>query len=217
MKLPTKPADCASLKITRSVNVTDEGGLSIEEQTIFSGYYAQWIRSYFRGETKARRIDLIQSIFARSGTYQVESIDFPDPNDPTLEAVLKMTYQMAPDSSGEIVLPAAWENDYLSISFINQRKNPYEWQLPTRIHSETTLKAKGPFSREYLKSLQASDENEFCRWASEVVATESHHLNVTYRFETKATTYPAEHYSTLRDAWNSSLIPARHKIRFQKP
>jgi len=217
VKLPIKPADCASLKITRSASVMDEGGLSIEEQTFFTGYYAQWIRSYFRGETKARQLDLIQSIFAGRGAYQVESVDFPDPNDPTLEAMLNIRYRMAPDSSGEIVLPTAWESDYLSISFINQRKNPFEWQLPTRIHSETLLKAKIPLSDDYLKALQASDENEFCRWKSEVEAIENQQVKITYRFETTAKTYPADHYARLRDAWSGSLIPARHKIRFQKP
>ncbi len=218
-QLPAKPADCAALKITRDATIADDGSVVTDEQITFTGYYANSIRNYLIGQTKARQLDLIQDIFSSRGGYQVESVDFPDPTNPLLEPVMKLRYRKAPDaSSAELVLPAVWETDYLAIAFINQRKTPFECALPTRIDSETTLRATRPFSATYLEALQGSDKNEFCRWKSEAAPGENPRIvKVSYDFETQARIHPPERYTPLRDAWNASLAHTRRRIDFEKP
>ncbi len=211
VKLPSKPDHCASLHISRDIEI-GESGLTVEEKVVFGGYYAQWMRDYFAGQPETRYLQRLQGLFSPYGAYQLESVEFPDPTNPGHEALLRIRYQMAAEPDGKLTLPDVWERNYLEIAFMKDRKEPFEWQLPTRIHSDIRLTGPTGFSKAYLDGLRGGANNEFCQWKREAAADGDDSIRIRYDFKTGAKIWPAERYARLRDAWQAGLAALRRRV-----
>jgi len=202
VKLPGRPTACAGVEVERTVEVGEEGGLSVDEQVRFTGYYAQWMRGFFIDQPRADFLKSVQQIFSRHGAYQVESVDFPDPSDPTAEAVMKISYQMDGGAEGKLTLPDVWERDYTELAFVKERKEAYEWKFPTRVTSVTTLVGR-EVSDGYLEGISGKIDNKYCVAAMEVERSAGA-VRIRYSFKTEARVWPAEEYAPLRAAWGAA-------------
>lgn len=209
--LMTQPqsAPARSCEISSKRTLTMDGeDWKVEETLQLNGYYAAALRSSFTGMSEADQAQNAQKILAAQGAAQLETFHFEHLDDPSQDAVLKLTYRIRDAVRGtDAALSALWEKDYLASSFVRERHTAFEMFYPMHFTSDVTVKLPSAATKESLARLSQEGRSKFCEWR--LVSTparqgDASQVHVQFEFTCTTGEHPAEAYSAYHDSWEAA-------------
>jgi tetratricopeptide (TPR) repeat protein len=122
----------------------DGNDWQVTETVTCSGYYAAALRGTYDELTPTEQARRAQSLLAGDGSAEVKEFTFENLDALAEPARISMTYVVrdaikSTDGRLTASLPALWERDYLNMSYLPERKTPFEWRYPIRLKSEVML------------------------------------------------------------------------------
>jgi len=204
--LPPHAAASNRISIVRRARLADNHeDLDIDETLRFTGYYASWVRTYFRGVEVDRRREWMHSVLTGAGAKVAVRdirIDALDDRTQPLTIELRYTVRDVLHRVGDQFvgrLPALFEQDVIDAEFIERRETPFEVTYPIALDTELTLTlpdgamlSDGPGDR-------AEHDNPFVAWSIES-SREGLTVTMRARVETKRGAFAADQYGDFHDA-----------------
>lgn len=194
----------------------EEDGWHVEETLTLHGYYAAWMRSAFVGLDATEQLRKVQGMLAATARVRVHEFSFAHLEDIAQPAVLTLKYDVLGrvNVEGDLrraALPALWENDYLSTTFVKNRHNPFLVRYPFRLSSEVVIQHVPQLTSASLQTLNQSKDGTFSHWK---LATTQKENDIVARFEFTSSTgeYPADSYAQWHDEWNAALKVWDHSL-----
>ncbi|MGD9417975.1 MAG: tetratricopeptide repeat protein [Verrucomicrobiota bacterium JB025] len=219
-----KPDGSAAVLVERTVQPGPEQSLEVVEQVTFDGYYADWMRGRMIDTPERDRLREIQTMlepYAPLRAERVEWIADGAANDETRGGTkgaarnrtrLEIHYHCPWVSPDEMTLPVAWERYLLELDYHKDRREPFQWILPTHVRSTTRvtggLKPTAP-------GLDGSQQGTDGRWSRKVVAGEAGVWKLDFEFEAVPCVVPAGDYDRIRVDRESALIPIRQPVSLE--
>lgn len=204
IKVPeTKPSNY-DVTCKRHIALIPEGKLRITEEMTLQGYYASGMRYSFINTEPKDRFQHAQSILNEKKQHHLEDFEFINLTDPSKPAILRMTYTLpnAVEKRGDthkITLPTAWEDYYLDVPFIRDRKTDFLWKIPFSMQSTVTLDASLQASPEHLVTYQQQQKTSHGHWS---MKADKQTLN--FDFKVAGGQYPAVDYAPFHHLWSSA-------------
>ncbi|MCH6255934.1 DUF3857 domain-containing protein [Puniceicoccaceae bacterium K14] len=122
----------------------------VKETLTLEGEYAAYFRDYLIDTQPETVVTKMQSLMARiESDVQLDKVESLNLNDSLQPLTLNLKYQIRnnaqPNTDGEIELeiPSIWEQDYLDVQFMAERKNPFELRTPLSFQSNVSIKMEG--------------------------------------------------------------------------
>ncbi len=200
--------DSSRVESHRSIH-PEEDGWHVDEKLTLHGYYAAWMRNIFTGLDPTEQLRKVQGMLAATARVRVHEFSFANLGDIAQPATLTVSYDVLGrlHTEGDLqraALPALWENEYLSTSFVKTRHNPFLVRYPFHFRSEVVVHHVPQASSASIQSLNQSQAGTFSRWN---LATAQEQNDIVARFEFASTTgeHPAASYAQWHDEWNTAL------------
>lgn len=200
--------DSSRVDSHRSIH-PEEDGWHVDETLTLHGYYAAWMRNIFNGLDPTEQLRKVQGMLAATARVRVHEFSFANLGDIAQPATLTVSYDVLGRlyTEGDLqraALPALWENEYLSTSFVKTRHNPFLVRYPFHFRSEVVVHHVPQASSASIQSLNQSQAGTFSRWN---LATTQEQNDIVARFEFASTTgeHPAASYAQWHDEWNAAL------------
>ncbi len=211
-----EPATDSSRVNSRRIVSPEEDGWHVEETLTLDGYYAAWMRNAFAGLDATAQLRKAQGMMAATARVRVHEFSFANLGDIAQPAVLTVSYDVlgrlhAEGDLQRAALPALWENEYLSTSFVKNRHNSFLVRYPFHFRSEVIIQHVPQVSPASLQALNQSRAGTFSNWK---LSTAQDKTDTVARFEFTSTTgeHPAASYAQWHDEWNAALKAWDHSL-----
>jgi len=205
----SEPAADSSRVESHRVLRLENDAWQVEETLTLHGYYASWMRGAFTGLDAAAQLRKAQGLLEKNGRVRVHDFTFENLSDITPPAKLVITYEVpgrALEEAGLMrgTLPALWENEYLSTTFVKDRQSGFLIRYPFRFRSEVRVAGLKEVAPASLKALNLSSDGSFSRWTL-AGAMEEQEVVLRLEFDSRTGEHPAASYSKWHDEWNAAL------------
>ena len=211
-KLPGIPVGSASIVSQRTVSPEGASDWRVEETLTAGGYYGGWLRSSFSGEDSATRTAHLQRMLDGYLSTRVQEATFEGMDDPEKPATVHAVYLVrnAMGRNGaecSAPLPAAWEKDYLQISFIKKRQTPFRFRMPFEMTSNVTVQIPGAPKEASLATLQGEGHSKYCDWEMKPSVQSdgaSSKVSLHFHFLAHPGTHGPEEYTPFYESWEQA-------------
>lgn len=205
----SEPAKESSLVESRRMLRVEDDAWHIEETLTLHGYYASWMRGAFTGLDSAAQLRKAQGLLEKNGRVRVHDFTFENLADISTPAKLVITYDVPGRMHEEAgfmrgTLPALWENEYLSTTFVKDRQTGFLFRYPFRFRSEVRIMSLSDVTPDSMKAFNDSADGSFSRWKL-AGALEKQEIVLRFEFDTETGEYPAASYARWHDEWNAAL------------
>lgn len=216
---PQPFADLAGMKVEcKRLLRPAQDGWNVTETLTLHGYYAAWMRGAFAGLDAASILRRAQNILGKDSSLQLNEFTFETLDDPSHPARLSMEYHLSEalhveDGQLRATLPALWERDYLSTTFVKDRKTRLVARYPLQLRSEVLIEGVPESVKASLVALNRTGGKRFTGWSLSAALRKEGGVAMSFDFEAKAgdhaaTDYAAWHeeWSIAKKAWDKPLI-----------
>jgi tetratricopeptide (TPR) repeat protein len=197
--------DCADVASRRTISPEGKNW-RVDETLTLTGYYASSMRMAFTGLPPAEQTRRAQSILAGEGAAEVKEFRFENIDDLPQPARLSISYVVrnaikTSDGKASAALPALWERDYLSQTFVPNRTTPFLFRFPFHFSSDVSVKV--PASAHFA-GLAKRDAGKFADWEIKPGAPSSAGSTVHFDFRVHPGEYPADQYANFYETWDTA-------------
>jgi len=202
----TPPAkDCADVESRRTIS-PEGNNWRVDETLTMTGYFASAMRMTFSGLPPAEQTRRAQAILAGEGAAEVKAFRFENIDDLPQPARISVSYLVRnaiKTSGGKATgsLPALWERDYLSQTFVPNRATPFLFRYPFHLSSDVSVKIPATAR---LGALSKRDTGMFADWELTPGAPSNSGSTVHFDFRAHPGEHPADQYASFYETWDSA-------------
>lgn len=127
-----------------------ENNILVKETLSIEGEYAAYFREYLLDTQPENLIKKMQGLMAQiESNVQLDALESFNLDDSLKALVLKLEYKIRNgipiNKAGEFELeiPSIWEQDYLDVQFMSDRRNPFELSSPFSFKSKVSIAMEG--------------------------------------------------------------------------
>lgn len=220
--LPYAPEQCA-IECERRISFAENSeNLIVKETASFHGYYAAWVRRYFKDKKVADYKRDLAEMLNFYGEPVIRELDLENRDENHEPMIVNWTYEMrhciSPGDRGfSIRWPAVWEAYFLKKHDSGERYHPFEIPLPLHFISRAKLDPGKAGKIVTAPSLfRKSSETEFSSIACDAkLDADTGSLEVVNEFKQKTGRFPAESFSSFVNHSNDALNLWRTEVRIE--
>ena len=197
--LPDYGSKSSRLVVNRTVRVANQTDASVDETVTVDGYHAAFLRGMFKGVSVADRAATLQKeISPLGGGMQVQSLEIENLNAHNKPLVFKAAYLVkgrfqAADETLVGRIPALWEQMYLDVPPVRNRRTPFEVEYPLEFSSNVEFVVPQGFAVQTPVSADGRNESSFAQWKVHTVSNRQG-LKTQYNLQLNAGRYTASDY-----------------------
>ncbi|MCC7083875.1 MAG: tetratricopeptide repeat protein [Pirellulales bacterium] len=210
IELPPYAADSSRIHVARSVRLENNADASVTETVTVEGYHAAFLRNLFKAAPAANRAAILQDeLSPLGGTMQIQSLDIEHLADLDKPLVFKATYAVRNRFHvvGESLLgqvPALWEQMYLGVQPLPQRRTPFAVEFPLDFFSEVELLTPAGFQAELPAGTNRQHQSKYSSWKLQTAARPNG-THIDYELHLAAGRYPASEYAAYQREFEQSM------------
>jgi hypothetical protein len=216
--LPAYPTNASTIGLQEHLHLVDQTDLAVEETLTLGGVAAAGLREYLQMVPKNTLKTTLQSQFNMTDAVldevHIESLDTPSaPLRLTCTYRLKRQFQPLDDRlTGTLRLGFA--RSYLAPAATDDRRTPFEVQIPGAFHGTVTLDAPAGFQAEPPEAAEIKLDSRF---ATGRVQTRPQGAGLLLEFEYQKITgrFAAADYAAYQEAMNKTLSLLEKAVVFK--
>ncbi len=222
VQLPDYPRDASRVDIERSMSLSQEGLLAVEETVSLSGFVAAWARANLAHVPEAEAPIVLGQMLAIPAFQHISSVSLGNFADREKPLTISYAYELSRQfiSIGDVIagrLPGTWESIYLRQPPEEARRWAPIWQRqPILVESTITVDLPSNFALASDSRLLSHEmSSEFCTYSIQP-QIDQQTLRIQSTFTAPHGMFPATAYTERRNAFEAAGNLAEHPLLLQR-
>jgi hypothetical protein len=218
-RIPEYPSDASVIRSARTVQLTNQSDVMVEETLTMDGTHGAMLRDYLRQQTPSARRSYLVGLLKSRGA-ELLKLDLENLEKPQSPLVLSLVYTLRAQfhvAGRELIgkLPACFEHTYLTTEAVEKRLSPFQVAIPLTLEATVTIRPPEGFRA---KPVEASSQNWDARFLRGQVnaTTETSRLRLTCQLHQRAGRFAASDYAAFCAALDRASNDLSPKLTFER-